>query len=95
MSKITRSANGEQCTVRLDGCLWDQRVVLAHLRKPGDGTGRKPPDYRAVYACGHCHDVIGDGTEARLERLGITKFVLRGLQETHERLFEKELLVEA
>ena len=59
MSKITQSARGESCQIRLPGICNGNRetVVLAHYRLAGTcGTGIKPPDYLGAYACSACHD---------------------------------------
>ena len=56
MSKITESARGEQCQVRIPGvCNRDpETVVFAHLN--GGGMGMKHPDTEGAYACSACHD---------------------------------------
>ena len=52
-----QSAQGQQCTLRLDCCNHDPAtVVLCHLREFGwGGTATKPHDFLAVYACAACH----------------------------------------
>lgn len=64
ISKTLRaSANGQHCTLRLDGCGFDDgTVVLAHLPCGQNGVGMKSPDNMAVFACHNCHQVI-DGTQ--------------------------------
>ena len=80
-TRLRKAANGQDCSVRIPNiCQYSgSSVILAHIRTPGTGVGRKPHDMQAVLACGKCHDAIGDGSEARLERLGYTKYVLRAL----------------
>lgn len=59
MSKITRSAQGQQCQVRMPGiCNGNpETVVFAHYRLAGScGTGIKPSDLLGAYACSACHD---------------------------------------
>lgn len=59
MSKITRSARGQQCQVRMPGiCNGNpETVVFAHYRLAGScGTGIKPSDLLGAYACSACHD---------------------------------------
>jgi hypothetical protein len=64
---LREAAQGQQCTLRLDGCTWnDASVILAHIRRFGiAGMGEKPPDLCGVYACQNCHDLLdmrkGDG----------------------------------
>ena len=60
MSKITESARGESCTMRLDNCFGgpdNETVVFAH--KNGAGMGQKYLDEDGkdvgFYSCGYCH----------------------------------------
>lgn len=60
-SPIRRSAAGQECLVRIPGiCNGDpSTVVLAHYRLAGTcGTGIKPDDEQAAYACSACHAVV-------------------------------------
>ena len=63
MSKITQSAKGEECQVRIPGvCNYDPAtVVFAHIG--GGGMGTKQPDTEGAYCCSSCHDVL-DGRAA-------------------------------
>ena len=56
MSRITESARGEECQVRIPGvCNRDSNtVVFAHLN--GGGIGQKHPDSEGAYTCSACHD---------------------------------------
>ena len=64
MSKIYRkNARGKQCTLRIHGsanCSDIDTVVLAHCRlnNPDCGTGYKPHDLWAAFACFNCHQII-------------------------------------
>ena len=61
MSKIRKSARGQECQVRLPGiCNGNpETTVLAHYRMAGMcGMGIKPPDFMGAYACSACHDEI-------------------------------------
>ncbi len=61
MSRITESARGEQCQVRIYGvCNRDpETVVWAHANgsAAGKGIGMKSPDLLGAYACHACHDL--------------------------------------
>lgn len=59
MTALRRAARGQECTLRLPGCLGGtDTVVLAHIRRFGmGGMGIKPPDWCAVFACAHCHAI--------------------------------------
>lgn len=59
--KITQSANGQTCTLRLDGCLGGtETTVWAHSPYSEDGKGgaQKADDIFGCYACQHCHDLL-------------------------------------
>ena len=58
MSKITKSAKGEECQVRIpEACNRNpETTVFAHLG--GGGLGMKRPDTEGAYACSGCHDVV-------------------------------------
>ena len=58
MSKITESARGEECQVRIPGvCNHNpETTVFAHLG--GGGMGAKQPDCEGAYSCSSCHDVV-------------------------------------
>ena len=83
MSKITQSAKGQQCQVRLEGiCNGNpETVVLAHYRMSGTcGTGIKPNDILGAYACSACHDEVDRRTryiDTDIARLHHAEGVLR------------------
>ena len=60
MSRITDSAKGQECQVRIPGvCSGDNStVVWAHAigLASGRGLGIKAPDLLGAYACHKCHD---------------------------------------
>lgn len=59
MSKITQSANGQRCQIRLPGVCTDSNVVWCHAigQSAGKGIGMKVPDLLGAYGCSSCHDV--------------------------------------
>lgn len=63
MSKITQSAKGEDCTVRVVGICNSnpETTVFAHLN--GAGMGMKHKDLHGAYACSRCHSFL-DGEYA-------------------------------
>ena len=60
MSKITKSAKGEDCALRLPEicCFNPETTVFAHINTVIKGTGTKSLDIHGIYACWKCHDVI-------------------------------------
>jgi hypothetical protein len=66
---VTDSARDQECTLQIANWLCDgpETVVLAHIPLPGNhGTGLKPDDLCAAYACHTCHDLL-DGRRKGLE----------------------------
>ena len=90
-TKITKSAKGEDCTLRLDECNHDnETVVLCHIGK-NRGMGIKCGDHFAIYACSSCHDVI-DGRKPNTMIIDLEIEKLRALEETQGKLIDKGLL---
>ena len=66
MSKITDSARGQECQIRLIGVCNhnDETTIFAHYRKGGlGGMGKKPSDLFGAYACSSCHDAVDGRTK--------------------------------
>jgi len=97
-SKITRSARGEQCTIRLPGiCNYDpSTVVWAHSNRSADGKGigYKASDEAGAYACYACHCVY-DRQRPRPKGMTLeyveSKFTL-AMEESKQILIGKGLL---
>jgi len=58
MSKLRKSARGQDCQVRLPNvCNFSpETTVLAHLS--GGGIGGKKSDIHGSFCCSNCHDAI-------------------------------------
>jgi len=88
--KIRKSAQGQECTLRLPGCSFNpEQTVLAHVGS-NRGMGFKCGDNMAVYACTPCHSAI-DGHL----RKTFSSDILRALEETQQILFDADLLMTA
>ena len=64
LKKIRDSAKDEACTVQSSDCNGDPETTrLIHYRtlEDGAGTGFKPDDTSAVYACSDCDLYLGEG----------------------------------
>ena len=65
-TKITRSARGQECQIRVPGVCngMPDTTVLAHLN--GGGIAMKHNDIHGAYACSSCHSFV-DGGYAQTE----------------------------
>ena len=88
--KIRASAKGESCTLRIPSVCNhnNETVVFAHVNA-NKGVGTKNHDLFGVYACSGCHDWM-DGRS----NYGGSYYseILRALQETQIKLYEKGLI---
>ena len=98
MSRITESARGERCTLRIIGVCNDDpaTVVWAHANgvRYGKGTGKKVPDIIGAYACYACH-MVYDGQHKRpsgMQKVDVEIDFWRGHGESLVRLTEKGLV---
>ncbi len=93
MSNITKSARGQACTIRLDGCNGgpnNETVVLAHLN--GGGMGAKCLDIHGAYACANCHDILDGRVQTDYSQEFLLLTHLLGMKRTQEILVSKGLL---
>jgi hypothetical protein len=96
MSKITKSAQGENCTVRIAGiCNGNpETVVLAHINgiRYGHGTGQKVNDIHGAYCCSSCHDVLDGRVPYTYKKDNLKLWHLEGIIETQIKLINKGLI---
>jgi len=97
MSKITKSARGEDCSLRIPGvCNFDPATtVFCHAPCVDKGMGYKSPSWWGSYGCSSCHDYI-DG-RGKFNKWGATDvddevFWMPAIYETQKKLFAKGLL---
>lgn len=92
MSKITKSARDEECTVRLPThCNWDtSTTVFAHLG--GGGMGKKKRDLFGAYACSNCHGVLDGAIDSALTSDDKELAHRQAVDRTQEILLDKELI---
>lgn len=86
MSKITQSAKGEDCQVRIPGiCNHNpETTVFAHIN--GGGMGMKQPDSEGAYCCSACHDVL----DGRAQVSGLVRDMGGSLANNRLRLYHHE-----
>ncbi len=85
--KITQSAKGENCTLRIPGiCNHNpETVVFAHVHTKFSGMGAKSNDIHGFYCCSECHSAYDRHEVENIDVLG-------ALVETQLKLFDKGLL---
>jgi len=90
--KITDSAKGEDCQVRLAGiCNFDRETtVAAHLG--GGGMGVKVDDIFIAYSCSSCHSAIDGQTRGACSREELKLAHLEGVIRTQRILLKKGLI---
>ena len=92
MSKLRKSAQGQECQVRIPAiCNGNQEtVVLAHLN--GAGMGMKHADIHGSYACSACHDVIDGRVKAGIAQDSIILMHLMGMVRTQQIMLKNGLI---
>ena len=100
--KITNSARGEDCTLRIHGvCNFDNTTTIpAHIN--GGGMATKNNDTLIAYCCSDCHDWLDGG---HLDLIDLSEYSetslkiairdsnqLRAIVETQPQLIQKGLI---
>jgi len=90
--KITQSAEGEGCQVRLDGvCNFNpETTIFAHLG--GAGMGTKQPDLMGAYCCSSCHDVVDLKKFCAITPQMVRVYFYEGIFRTQQILLDKGLI---
>jgi hypothetical protein len=94
MSKITESARGQECQIRLPGvCNFNvETTVAAHYRMSGlCGTAKKPDDIFTAWSCSACHDEVDRRTRT-IDNEDARHWHLEGVIRTQAQLLSKGLL---
>ncbi len=83
-SKYTKSARGQDCTVRIPNvCNHNpETTVFAHLS--GGGMGAKVKDIHGAYACSSCHDVIDGRVSTNFLRFELELYHYEAMVRTQE-----------
>jgi len=95
MSKITSSANGQRCQIRLPGVCTDRNVVWCHAigQAAGKGIGMKVPDLLGAYGCEECHHVVDRRKFVKhLTRMEIEHAFYEGVMRSQRILIEDGLV---
>ena len=92
VSKLTRSAKGEECQIRIPGvCNHDNTTtVLAHLN--GAGMGTKHADLHGAYSCSRCHAVVDGEKQDDWTPEVLKQFHLEAVIRTQKIMLNKGLI---
>ena len=94
MSKITESARGRECQVRLPGiCNWDnETTVFAHVPGAGMALKTRPGGVDlGAYCCSSCHDEV-DRRTRNMDVNDARRFFLDGVIRTLHTLSEEGII---
>jgi hypothetical protein len=97
MSKITDSAKGEDCTIRLlPHCNRNnETTVHCHINgvRFGHGVANKVDDIHGAYGCSSCHDIVDGRVHSTYYSKDEIKLAhLQGVIETQIKLKQKGLM---
>jgi hypothetical protein len=92
LSKITKSAKGEECQIRIGGvCCFDlEKTVFCHLG--GAGLAIKSSDIHGAYGCYDCHAAIDGGLKTSFSKLELNLWFYDAVIRTQLILLEKGLI---
>ena len=92
MSKITKSAKGEECLIRIPTvCNGNpETTVFCHLG--GGGMGAKSSDIHGSYGCSSCHDAVDGRSKNGLNEFVLKTWFYEGMVRTQLKLIEKGLI---
>lgn len=95
MSKLRKSARGEECTFRSSACNHNpETTVLCHLNEYefGKGMGMKADDMAAFYGCSSCHDLYDGRVNPVESDRYMDEMAYKAVIRTHIRMKEKGVL---
>ncbi|MDF7658341.1 DUF1364 domain-containing protein [Erwiniaceae bacterium L1_54_6] len=95
MKYLRKAARGRECQLRVPGvCNFNpETTVLAHYRLAGTcGTGIKPNDAQAAFACSACHDAVDGRIKTPFTREDLRLFHAEGVFRTQQILRDEGIL---
>lgn len=94
--KLTDSAKGESCSIRLPNiCNFNnETTVFAHINgvRFGHGIAQKVSNIHGAYACSACHDVLDGRKYTNIPKIERKIAHYEGMIETQKKLIEKGLI---
>lgn len=93
-TKLTKSARGEDCTLRIyPYCNGNpETTVFCHAPSDDKGMGIKSPDWWGAYGCSNCHDVIDGRGASEFTADELRVFHMDGVYRTQKKMIDKGLI---
>ena len=90
--KYTRSAEEQECQVRIPGaCSFDPaKTIFAHLN--GGGMAMKHSSIHGAYCCSKCHDVVDGRSPTKFSQDELKLWLLEGVIRTQIIMINSGLL---
>jgi len=93
-SKLTKSARGRECTIRLHPYCNEntETTVFCHAPCEDKGMGIKSPDWWGAFGCSDCHDIVDGRRSVDINSSDIYHYHIQGVYRTL-RIFIQEGLI--
>lgn len=91
-TKITKSARGQDCQVRLPGICNFNSETTVYCHVGGAGMGRKANDIHGAYGCSSCHDALDHRISCGFDSVELQVYHYDGMVRTQLILMEKGLI---
>lgn len=92
MSKITQSAKGKDCTIRIPGVCNGNPETVVHCHLNGAGMGTKHPDLFGARGCSACHDAVDLRVKTQYTYDELRLMHLDGMVRTQVQLMDEGLI---
>lgn len=95
MSKITKSAKGKDCKIRLfPYCDHNpDTTVFCHAPSSTKGMSRKSEDWWGAYGCYTCHGIVDGRIKTDIPDHEIKQRFFEAVHDTQKILFEEGLII--
>lgn len=91
-TKITKSARGEECQIRIPGICNFNPETNVHCHFGGAGMGMKSNDIHGARGCSSCHDAIDGRVITHFSYDELKLMFFEGMVKTQIILMEKGLI---
>ena len=94
MSKLTKAARGQECTIQLfPYCTMNvEETVLAHAPSEDKCMSKKSPDWWGADACYACHQIVDGHRKSDIPNDEVYRDHIRGVFRTIKRRIEQGLI---